>query len=476
MLTSRGCCHDERMTTPPARATPQRRGLLPLLFLSGVVIAVVLGLARGVWVSNLHNGVLGLAFTAVGAWLLRERPGQRLGRLFLATGVVEALMFYGRQVGHAPTGASGEQWWAWLGVWPLALGVGLTTLCVLLFPEGHLPSPGWRWPVGALGVALMVSMTLSAGWPVEYADAGVVLSHPLVLPGGSVADAVWSALAHPSYAVCQLLWLVAVVVRWVTSGALVRRQLAVLVGPVAVSAIALVAGLALWSSPTPGVLAASLVPVGAGWAVIHGRNLAAYKALTWLSRTQGEGHDLPGELAHTIADALGADAAGVWVGDEDALVEAGTWPEIGTELEAVTLADLGGRAEVVRPVTRGGLVRGALTVNRSAAQPLSPSEERLLDDLASQAGLVLEHLTVVDLLNQQQRTGPLPQLTARENEVLELMAQGLSNAAICERLHLSVKTVEPVVSAIFTKLGLHAESSSNRRVLAVVEFLRARER
>ncbi|MET3806830.1 DNA-binding NarL/FixJ family response regulator [Nakamurella sp. UYEF19] len=47
------------------------------------------------------------------------------------------------------------------------------------------------------------------------------------------------------------------------------------------------------------------------------------------------------------------------------------------------------------------------------------------------------------------------------------MALGLSNAAISRELHLSIKTVEPVVSTIFSKLDLHADADSNRRVLAV---------
>ena len=143
-------------------------------------------------------------------------------------------------------------------------------------------------------------------------------------------------------------------------------------------------------------------------------------------------------------------------------------------MEPIGLTGLRGTEVIVRTVVRGGVVRGALTANRTGAQPLSPSENRLLADLAGQAGLVIEHLSVTDLLEQQAHRR-LPQLTARENEVLELMARGLSNAAICEQLHLSIKTVEPVVSSIFTKLGLQAESSSNRRVLAVVEFLRSRE-
>ena len=52
------------------------------------------------------------------------------------------------------------------------------------------------------------------------------------------------------------------------------------------------------------------------------------------------------------------------------------------------------------------------------------------------------------------------------------MARGRSNAAICDELHLSIKTVEPIVSTIFTKLGLHADAASNRRVLAVLAYVR----
>ena len=62
-------------------------------------------------------------------------------------------------------------------------------------------------------------------------------------------------------------------------------------------------------------------------------------------------------------------------------------------------------------------------------------------------------------------------LSPRERDVLELMARGLSNAASCRELHISVKTVEPVVSSIFTKLDLPAGATVNRRVLAVVAYM-----
>lgn len=62
-------------------------------------------------------------------------------------------------------------------------------------------------------------------------------------------------------------------------------------------------------------------------------------------------------------------------------------------------------------------------------------------------------------------------LTVREREALELMAQGRSNAAISQALHVSLGTVEKYVSAIFTKLGLIQADEDHRRVLAVLQYL-----
>ena len=71
------------------------------------------------------------------------------------------------------------------------------------------------------------------------------------------------------------------------------------------------------------------------------------------------------------------------------------------------------------------------------------------------------------------RTDPLEALTSREREVLTLMAEGRSNAGICEALVLSTGAVEKHVTAIFSKLGLQAAADDHRRVLAVLAFLRA---
>ena len=69
------------------------------------------------------------------------------------------------------------------------------------------------------------------------------------------------------------------------------------------------------------------------------------------------------------------------------------------------------------------------------------------------------------------QSGNVASLTARERDVLELIAEGASNQAIAARLHLSAKTIEAHIGAIFTKLGLEPSSDQHRRVQAAVRFL-----
>ncbi|WP_051551759.1 helix-turn-helix transcriptional regulator [Nocardioides sp. URHA0020] len=449
------------------------RGVVPLLLVSLVVVMVAAGMARGIWVANLHNGLLAMALTGVGAYVLLQRPGHREGVLLLSAGVVEGVMFLGRQVGH--TSSSGAiSWWGWLGVWPLVVALALTTFAVIGFPDGRLPSRRWR-PVAAVVVGLtLVCATLSATSPVEYASAGVRTAHPIRAVAPDRVDALWSGIAHPLYFGLQVLWVLALAARWRAADGHVRRQLVWLVGAAAISVVALVVGLAGWATPVPGLITAALLPVVAGWAIVHGQHVAAYSALTWLSRTGAASEDLPTDLARAVAEASAADGAALWMGPEDHLQVVGLWPETGADLRAEELASLQGSPDLhVRVVQRHGAVTGALSVNRPRSDRLSLAEDRLLDDLAFQAALVIEHLNLSDVIAGQRRAGHLDGLSQRELDVLELMARGLSNAAICDELHLSIKTVEPVVSAIFTKLGLHPAATSNRRVLAVLAFVRS---
>ena len=86
-------------------------------------------------------------------------------------------------------------------------------------------------------------------------------------------------------------------------------------------------------------------------------------------------------------------------------------------------------------------------------------------------GTVLDPEVITQLMAR--RVDPLQSLTAREREVLELMAQGRTNGAIASTLFIGVGAVEKHISAIFTKLALDAADGDHRRVLAVLAWLQA---
>jgi len=88
-------------------------------------------------------------------------------------------------------------------------------------------------------------------------------------------------------------------------------------------------------------------------------------------------------------------------------------------------------------------------------------------------GAVLDPEVVSQLLARSRRQDPLERLTPREREVLGLMAEGKSNAALAEQLLLSSSAIEKHVSSIFTKLDLHPTEHEHRRVLAVLRWLEA---
>jgi DNA-binding NarL/FixJ family response regulator len=88
-------------------------------------------------------------------------------------------------------------------------------------------------------------------------------------------------------------------------------------------------------------------------------------------------------------------------------------------------------------------------------------------------GSALDPEVVSVLMGRTRDDDPLEELTPREREVLALMAEGRSNAAIAEQLVVSERAVEKHVTSIFGKLGLTASGEDHRRVLAVLRFLEA---
>jgi DNA-binding NarL/FixJ family response regulator len=92
----------------------------------------------------------------------------------------------------------------------------------------------------------------------------------------------------------------------------------------------------------------------------------------------------------------------------------------------------------------------------------------------AKGGAVVDPVLVQELVSARRRDDPLAALSAREREVLALMAEGRSNAGIARRLWVTGGTVEKHVRSILTKLNLPETSDDHRRVLAVVTFLEAR--
>jgi DNA-binding NarL/FixJ family response regulator len=86
---------------------------------------------------------------------------------------------------------------------------------------------------------------------------------------------------------------------------------------------------------------------------------------------------------------------------------------------------------------------------------------------------VIDPTIVARLVGRRRREDPLAELTAREREVLGLVAEGRSNRAIAAELYITERTVEAHITQVFMKLGLREEPLTHRRVLAVLAYLRS---
>ncbi len=103
------------------------------------------------------------------------------------------------------------------------------------------------------------------------------------------------------------------------------------------------------------------------------------------------------------------------------------------------------------------------------------NDDQFVDAIRTVAagGTVMDPEVVSKLLGRRSFEGPITRLSGREREVLALMAEGRSNAAIAQRLFVTEKAVSKHTTSIFTKLDLAPSEDDNRRVLAVLAFLNA---
>ena len=101
------------------------------------------------------------------------------------------------------------------------------------------------------------------------------------------------------------------------------------------------------------------------------------------------------------------------------------------------------------------------------------NDDQFVDAIRTVAagGTVMDPEVVSKLLGRRSRDEPISRLSGRERDVLALMAEGRSNAAIAQRLFVTEKAVSKHTTSIFTKLGLAPSEDDNRRVLAVLAYL-----
>jgi DNA-binding NarL/FixJ family response regulator len=122
----------------------------------------------------------------------------------------------------------------------------------------------------------------------------------------------------------------------------------------------------------------------------------------------------------------------------------------------------------VRALSAGGATGYLLKERVTTGQALVAAVRTIVG-----GGTVVDPEVVSLLLRSTARPRLVRTLTAREREVLQLMAEGRSNIGIAEALHVSVKTVETHVEHILEKLGIEPSPGEHRRVLAVLKLLRA---
>ena len=91
----------------------------------------------------------------------------------------------------------------------------------------------------------------------------------------------------------------------------------------------------------------------------------------------------------------------------------------------------------------------------------------------ARGGTAMDPQVVSQLVGKHRKDDPIDELSPREREVLELMAEGKSNQAIAEKMVITLRAVEKHVTSIFGKLRLSATDQDHRRVLAVLTFLRS---
>jgi DNA-binding CsgD family transcriptional regulator len=406
--------------------------------------------------------------TVAGLLARWSHPGSRIGALLIAEGLIWNVGTLAFSATYIPAATEIAAMTAYLGY---AIGGHI----LLSYPSGRLRSRGDRRLVALLYIAFGPAIVLGYAFHASYGPGcSISAANGFLITPNDTLDVAGNVTY---FAVAGVLITIAglrSVPCWRDATPLARRSLA----PVYVTRWLLAGAVALWCAFGVGLIftdtVLSQVRVGmlpqlmaiaaaGGILVVFLRSSVAHGAAGRLARELDTSPLPPGRLEDSVRSALGDPDARLLFRDE-----AGT---IWVDSHGVPASPADGRSIT----TFGGMNGSALEHD-----PILDDDPAIVASVGAVAGLALEAERLRVLMRvsgdggggQYDGTPALRGvLTPREREVLGLVAEGLTDGAIAQRLYLTRRTVETHLGHIFTKLGVPAGSGQNRRVHAVRHYL-----
>jgi signal transduction histidine kinase len=494
-------------------------------------------------IGSISFGVAFFSFVLVGYLLAARRPDNAVSWVVFATGIafsLDALITsYANYALHG--GAGGSRLGALAAAVDSPMWIPIValpaTFALLLFPDGHLPSPRWRWVARGLAGALTIMFLAILVSPGSMADSGyphlrnplgvVALRHIIAvaqisliaLPLG-VAAAVVSLIRRFRRSTgverLQLRWLVSAATivgvlyavalilsipfQWTTEDTppplFVLQTLAILAFvliPVAIGVsvlryrlldidvvinrallygalaifitlvyAAVVVGIGAFvgskASPFLSAAAAAIVAIAFQPArrrlqhladrMVYGKRATPYEVLSEFADRLGTAYaadELLPKMAAALAEGTAAARADIWIRVGDELRVEATWPEEAERLEPVAVAQRSERtvtsSDIFEPVSHQGEFLGALTVTKRPGAAVTSTEERLVRDLAGQAGLVLRNVALTEQLmaNIEQLRASRQRLVAAQDDERRKLERNLHDGAQQQLVALTVQ-------------------------------------
>jgi signal transduction histidine kinase len=479
-------------------------------------------------------------FPVIGYVLAVRRPENSIGWLMVAMGVyfglgatVTSLGGYLVHSGRRDAGlvliAIDQPSWVPIVVLPI-------TFLLLLFPDGHLPSPRWRWFAWAVGIGLTLvffailldpAPMLESPVPDAPNPIGIEAMRPVldaaqalifVIPVGAIGSltalvlrfrrstgierlqlrwlltsAAFVALLFSATILASLgstwgvgdepTWLL-----WLQNGVIASFALipiaigvsvlryrlfdidlvinkAVLFGALAVFItvvyVAIVVGIGTLvggrADPVLSAAAAAIVALAFQPArrraqrladrLVYGKRATPYEVLSEFSERVGNAYaneELLPRMARVLASGTGAARTDVWVRIGERLRSDATWPEDVAPAAAIPLASAEGRStpsSMFEPVRHLGELLGALSIEKKPGEAITPTEEKLVRDLAAQAGLVMRNVALTEQLMDhiEQLRASRQRLVSAQDEERRRLERNLHDGAQQQLVALAVK-------------------------------------